>query len=280
MKKFERKYYLLNYIVVFGIILLFLNDHYFKWEFSNWITGKLSDFIGLLILPFFLTFFFPKTMKWHVILTGLFFVFWKSPFSQGFIDVYNSIAFIEITRVVDYSDLVALSILPLSYYFLKQIFIIDKLRIDKINIHPVIILFPSIIIFMATSPPYWHRFTHSEGDIKFYKNTIKVKMNQEEVLEKMRDYKIEAVVDTTFGNDFHRDSYVKELGFYQIDQIIIDTDTIRDVKFSMISFKEGRTKVFLNSMNISKNIKEKDVKNELRKYYRKLLRKYIKEKVK
>lgn len=267
----NRKYYLLNYIFILGIILLFLNDHFFKWQFSNWITGKLSDFIGLLILPFLLSFIFPKYIKWNVILTGVFFLFWKSPFSQGFIDFYNSITFIEITRVVDYSDLIALSILPLSYFFIKRLKDFKRLRIEKINIHPLIILLPSIIIFMASSPPYWHEFIYSKGNVKFYKNRINISESQQKILDKIGAMKIPVTVDTTVYSRYPT---------YVIDKLILDNDTIKDIRFSMVSFKENRTKLYLNAITISEDIEDADVKKELRKYYKKLLRRYFKEKIK
>lgn len=279
----NRKYYLLNYIFVLGIILLFLNDHFFKWQFSNWITGKLSDFIGLLILPFLLSFVFPKHIKWNVIFTGVFFVFWKSSFSQSFIDFYNSITFIKITRVVDYSDLITLSILPLSYYFLKRIHVSKRLILNRVKIHPLIILFPSIVVFMATSPPYWHNFTHSDGNVKFFKNTISLRKSQDEILKELGQYNINAVIDTSYKNNPYSNGAIKELGFYYINELVIDADTIHDLKFSMVSFKKdkkNKTKIFINAMNISEDIEDTDIKKELRKYYKKLLRKYIKRSLK
>lgn len=42
------------------LALLLCNDFWLKEEFSNVITGKLSDFTGLFIFPFFWSAFFPK----------------------------------------------------------------------------------------------------------------------------------------------------------------------------------------------------------------------------
>jgi hypothetical protein len=276
----HRKYYLLNYIFIFGITLLFLNDHLFKWQFSNWVTGKLSDFIGLLILPFLLSFIFPKHLKLNVILTGVFFVFWKSPFSQEFINFYNSISFIEITRVVDYSDYIALLVLPFSYSYLRKVPFNDKLKINKVRVHPLLVLIPSVFVFMATSPPYWHGFEHSEGNIQLFKTTIKTRMSQEEILKMMDRHDIKVSLDTTYKGNPYNDSPANKIAFYNIKEIILDNDTINNLKFSMVSFKEHKTKIFINSMAISKEIENDKVKNELRKYYRKLMRKYIKESIK
>lgn len=277
----QRKHYLLNHIFIFGTILLFLNDHIFKWEFSNWVTGKLSDFVGLLVFPFFMTFLFPKAMKWNVILTGLFFIFWKSPFSEDFIELYNSIAFIEITRVVDYSDLIALSVLPLSYYLMSQIHVSEGFLFKKIKVNPLLVLLPSVFVFMATSPPHHYYFKYLDGgNLKFGKYSVNVKMRQESILEKLHKNQIEVYIDTLlYRPNLERPLHVQE-NFYRVSQIIIEQDTLNDLQFSMIPVAKNKTKIFLISMNISEDIQEAEVKGELRKYYRKLLKRYIKNTVK
>ncbi|MFI1743617.1 hypothetical protein [Thalassobellus sediminis] len=272
----NRKYYLLNYIFIFGIVLLFFNDHFFKLQFSNWFTGKFSDFIGLLVFPFFLSFLFPKAIKWNVILTGVFFIFWKSPFSQDFIEFYNAITFIKITRVIDYTDYIALSILPIAYYFLKRIFIFDRLHFNKIVINPILLLLPTILVFMATSRPFYYDFYFSsKGNVRFFKNRINVKISQQDVLSEMGKMKVSVVPDSTFNT--HNP---KVFNFYSIDELILDKDTIKDLRFSMVSFKDSKTTIYLNAITISKEIKEDEVSKELRKYYKKILRKYIKENIK
>lgn len=260
---------------------MFLNDHIFKWEFSNWVTGKLSDFVGLLVFPFFMTFLFPKAMKWNVILTGLFFIFWKSPFSEDFIELYNSIAFIEITRVVDYSDLIALSVLPLSYYLMSQIHVSEGFLFKKIKVNPLLVLLPSVFVFMATSPPHHYYFKYLDGgNLKFGKYSVNVKMRQESILEKLHKNQIEVYIDTLlYRPNLERPLHVQE-NFYRVSQIIIEQDTLNDLQFSMIPVAKNKTKIFLISMNISEDIQEAEVKGELRKYYRKLLKRYIKNTVK
>ena len=100
----------LNWIFIPGLLLLVINDHYLKSEFPNWMTGKISDFAGLLIFPMFLQFLFPRLRRFSVLLTGLLFVFFKLPVSDAAIAVYDKIAIIPITRTVDYSDLMALPV--------------------------------------------------------------------------------------------------------------------------------------------------------------------------
>jgi hypothetical protein len=45
---------LLHPVAIASIAILVLNDHVLKPTFSNWITGKLSDFAGLVFFPLLL----------------------------------------------------------------------------------------------------------------------------------------------------------------------------------------------------------------------------------
>jgi hypothetical protein len=108
-------------LFVLGIIVLVLNDFYLKYEFHNIITGKLSDFAGLFVFPFFVSIFLPKHLLKVYIGTALFFVFWKLEISNDFIAFISDFSNMAFYRTVDISDLVALSILPFSYtYFEKR----------------------------------------------------------------------------------------------------------------------------------------------------------------
>ena len=137
---------LTTYWFLIVLTLLLLNDFVFKELFSNWMTGKLSEFAGLFIFPLFWTALLPRQKNKIFWLTGLFFIFWKSPFSQSFIDNWNDLGLWSISRTVDYTDLIALTILPLAF---RLVNINKKLR--TIKIHPVLPLLLSAFSFMATS---------------------------------------------------------------------------------------------------------------------------------
>ena len=47
----SRRSYLVDFIFLSSLILLIVNDHYLKWTYANWLTGKLSDIAGLVLLP-------------------------------------------------------------------------------------------------------------------------------------------------------------------------------------------------------------------------------------
>ena len=97
-----------------SLLILLLNDFILKTVFHNYLTGKLSDFAGLLAFPFFWSVLFPKRTKEIHIAVALFFIFWKSPFSEDFVDFFG------FYRVVDFSDFIALVSVFVSFQLLKK----------------------------------------------------------------------------------------------------------------------------------------------------------------
>lgn len=148
-------------VFIIPLVLLIINDFLLKPVFHNIITGKISDFAGLFIFPLFWSVFFFNKRKYIYIFTFVFFVFWKSPLSQSFIDFFNSIFVFNISRSVDFSDLIALVSLPFSYLFLNKYIHtqslscsdnkrnISLLFLKKILINTMAVL--AIISFCATS---------------------------------------------------------------------------------------------------------------------------------
>lgn len=128
-------------VFIISLIILILNDCFFKTIFHNFITGKLSDFAGLFAFPFFWSVIFPKRVKEIHLGTFLFFVFWKSPFSETFVH------FIGASRIVDFSDNMALVSVFLSFQILKKESYVLKL-------HPLflqLIVLLSCFSFVATT---------------------------------------------------------------------------------------------------------------------------------
>jgi hypothetical protein len=99
---------ILNPFFIIGLFLLMINDFYLKSEFSNFLTGKISDFSGLLIFPMFIAALVPRFKKYISIIIGLGFIIWKLPIISPLIDLINTIFPFTINRVVDYSDYIAL----------------------------------------------------------------------------------------------------------------------------------------------------------------------------
>ncbi|MGB3547731.1 MAG: hypothetical protein WBA17_12195, partial [Saprospiraceae bacterium] len=96
----SRHAYLFNSVFIGGLLLLLLNDHILKAAYGNVLTGKLSDFAGVLILPLLLRFVTGRSSLLCIGLTVWFFTWWKSPLSQGAIDLVNGLTSLHWVRVV------------------------------------------------------------------------------------------------------------------------------------------------------------------------------------
>jgi hypothetical protein len=147
-------YVLSTPVFLICLALLLANDLILKDLFHNGLTGKLSDFCGLFIFPVFFSVFFPKCKKHVYVLTALLFVWWKSPLCQPAIELWNHLSLIRVSRTLDYSDLFALLVLPLSYAFQNA----PGKRYVRIS--PVFPLIFSAFAFMATS--YQKDFTYNK----------------------------------------------------------------------------------------------------------------------
>lgn len=115
-----------------AVSLMALNDHWLKFQYPGWVTGKLSDFAGLYFTPIFLlalvvsvAWLFSKKlslqqMKWgtlfFIILVDSVFIMvktspaWGEAYRQVVLTLIGSVSLIQ-----DPSDLWALLMSPLSY---------------------------------------------------------------------------------------------------------------------------------------------------------------------
>lgn len=171
-----------NPYFIFSLALLILNDWFFKYQFHNAITGKLSDFAGLFAFPFFFGILFPKKIKIVYSSTFLLFILWKSEFSQPFIDLINYKTEL-INRVVDFSDGIAIVSIPFSYFLLNQ----NKV----INLKPLfskIILIISCIAFTATSSPRHVFSPNKKYNFNFSKKELVQRFNKIQKDKLNKDY--------------------------------------------------------------------------------------------
>jgi hypothetical protein len=99
-------------VFLVSLALLLANDLYLKAVYPGLFTGKLSDFSGLLVFSLFLFPLLPVAAAKVAAGVALFFTWWKSPYSSFAIHLVNDFGLISIGRVVDYSDLLALAVLP------------------------------------------------------------------------------------------------------------------------------------------------------------------------
>jgi len=160
-----------------GLVLLIINDHLLKASYPGIVTGKLSDIAGLFVFPLFFSAFFPEHRRSVYLITAAGFIFWKSTASQFFINSWN-VHFMAINRVVDYSDLLALLILPLSFLYSK------KFRIPQKTFNPTPIILIASVAFIATSRAKYiaayqvYKFSYSKEELIRRLNIIAKKDKQ------------------------------------------------------------------------------------------------------
>ncbi len=139
---------------VAGLALLLLNDFALKQHYPGIVTGKLSDFAGLWVFPMFVLAFVRGRAAAIYVATALGFVLWKSPLSQPVIDTWNGQGIWHAARAVDYTDLAALAVLPMSLAYARRM-IARPLRGSVAGLVALPLLTATALFaFVATSVSY------------------------------------------------------------------------------------------------------------------------------
>src|SRR2546425_12188356 len=94
--------------LVGSVFTLIVNDWVLKPAFHNTLTGKLSDFAGLVALTLFACAVSERLRWWSASVISASFIYWKSPHSQPLVAYLNEALPLGIGRTPDYSDLLAL----------------------------------------------------------------------------------------------------------------------------------------------------------------------------
>jgi len=179
-------------LFLISIVILLTNDLFLKYEYHNFLTGKLSDFAGLFAFPFFISYFYPKQSKPIYIFTGILFMLWKSELSQPIFEAAQVLN-IGIYRTIDYSDFIAIIIMPLSYKYFKNDY---KNSLKSISILKPLIIGICCFSFIATTLPKevgkYNMASNLELDI--------FEENIETVKTKLQLYKLEE--DSRFNYSF------------------------------------------------------------------------------
>lgn len=287
----QRLYLLIQPAFLFSIALLLFNDLSFKYEFHNWVTGKLSDFAGLFALAIFLIAFFPSKRKQVLITVAIFFAWWKSPLASSFIWFCQNKFELPINRVVDYTDLIALIVLPFAYR--------SSDREERISIYPKPVLiavmsFVALFAFCFTSMPRNAMYyQEKEGYVSYYKYFKTIK-SQEQVLQALTQkgifYTLDSITYRRTNADFvwragdsntvkwnaipnAGDSliYIRraETPFYTISSYTINGKLVKDIRFS---FYKGKKK---NDISVLSFISEEYLRSndaKMRREFKKALR--------
>ena len=282
----KRKDLIVNLYFIVGLVLLILNDFYLKYEYGNFITGKLSDFAGLLIFPMFVATIIPKLRKSVSIITGIGFVAWKLPLFTPVINVINQMSIIPIHRVVDYSDYMALLVLPLSHYLINYYELKSIIKIEQIKYFSRFALLGiAFFAFCSTSLGFREM---PQGTI-YIGDAYNIKLPKDSV--------IVAIQRLGYNCDFHKiDMHERDsltygfITYYQTDNIVryydkqktSGIDTIASVKYELEEINPQKTKLTIINVVLSKesNIQNWRTLKYLSKEYSKWLKENLIEKVK
>lgn len=115
-------------LLIAAVAVLVVNDWVLKPAFHNALTGKLSDVAGVAAFALFWAALVPRHRFHAFLMTAVGFTVWKSPASQPVINAWNALGWGMIGRVVDWTDLVALAVLPVIYRYEPRAVAIPPLR--------------------------------------------------------------------------------------------------------------------------------------------------------
>ncbi len=257
---------LLHPFFLISLFLLLLNDISLKYEFHNGLTGKLSDFTGLFVFALFLIVLIPHYKIYVLVFCGLFFIWWKSILSTPFIDAWNDLMPILIDRVIDYSDLSALLVLPLAFIVSnKQYDPVIRYRRFWINFIGLV----SIFAFCFTSPPRYALY-YTDNNGLSYHGGFETRKSEEELIQKLKSRNIIFYRDSSayyplqdreyyykrknndtttewvrVNNSFDSTLYIKQIedAFIVIPSYKIDDTELVNVK---ISYRKGDKKNYVS----------------------------------
>ena len=229
--------YITNPIFVISLIILLLNDFYWKSTYHNFITGKLSDISGIIVFSLFITFFRSDWKKHLFIITAVLFALWKSAASQVFIDSWNALNLIAIDRIVDYGDILCLILLiPLYHYRPKPV--VSTSSAQKFIIYPTVAA--TLFAIVATS-----MVKHLPVDTISIHEFYKVRTSQESFLKSLENNQIKCTVtDSIFI--VNEDTLNKII----LEDFILNQDTISEAIIGILD-KGKRIKVYVKTLQFS-----------------------------
>lgn len=235
---------LLHPVFLLSLLLLILNDFYFKAAYHNAFTGKLSDVTGLFAFAVFLIALLPVPRRNILIGVALFFTWWKSPLSGPLIDFFNLHSPMPVGRVADSSDLLALAVLPAT------------LLIRPMNVTPVLwkrlasLAVAAVCLFSFSATSMVRRLT-SDKRIIIYKS-LRARQKPEEVTqilkkEQLDPRPIEAIYFDYDGSSlFVRNDSAGASRYVTVDSVVSQLYTREGVGHSWLipQFLVGKDTVY------------------------------------
>jgi hypothetical protein len=203
-----------------GLCILLLNDFVLKQHFHNSFTGKLSDFAGLFVFSLFWTIFTPRYKFPIYLLTATLFIFWKSEHSQSLIEGWNSLQLFRVGRTVDYSDLIALIMLPISYAY-------SSLKAHVDSPHEALYGIAVIAVFAFTATSYSHdtyydnRYRFQDSKVELIKKikSLRTKYDRSAFLLESDSDKFDVYFDDCVGSASINVSEENGLGVIRLNKI-------------------------------------------------------------
>lgn len=220
----KRPYLLQSRLFLLGLGVLVVNDHYFKLAYPNWFTGKVSDFAGLFILPVFLSAVSGRSVALNCFLSALVFTVWKSPLVEPLITAGNAMG-LPFHRTIDFTDLIALVMLPLSYRYITTIPAIKPIS-KKLTINTLALI--SFIGLTSTSmaPDFGAEM----------KKSYRIKRTRPELLNEIEKLNCELEAEVSDAGDT----------VYVLRNLVVQGDSIiRTARFRIKEKKNGSTLTLL-----------------------------------
>ena len=183
---------LLHPLFILSLACLLANDISWKYEYHNWLTGKLSDFAGLFVLSVFLSAFFHRHRLLIYIGITIFFIWWKSPLSQSLIDLLNQSLDLSFNRTIDHTDLVAIP-------FIYAAGLLKPPAYNFSLANRVAIYFVSAVCLVAFCSTSYLRKIMIEPDMGpriTYSETYPTRFKQEDILYKLDSMQLAYKVDS------------------------------------------------------------------------------------
>lgn len=255
---------ILNPYFLIGLCLLMANDFVFKYEYGNFITGKLSDYVGLLIFPMFVAYLVPKLRRSISLIVGFAFFIWKTPLATPFIEQVNGLFSFSLYRTIDYTDYMALPILLLSHYLINnyeyKVWIPGMIRQKQFCTYSILVV--AFFAFCATSVP--RPFEMPQGTVYIGKS-YNIKLSKDSIITTIKqlgyncDYYESDSVRLRNGilpkSYYQTDNIVR---YYRNGEILEVIDTIGNIKYTLTELNPKKTRLSIINVTISEDANLQD----------------------
>ncbi|MEI9944027.1 MAG: hypothetical protein WDN26_07355 [Chitinophagaceae bacterium] len=219
---------LLHPLFITSIILLLLNDFLWKYQFHNWFTGKLSDFAGLFAFTVFFFALFNRHRKIVAVIITLFFLWWKSPLSGNAILFFNSAFHLPVNRIIDYSDLVALTVIPFAFYLKEK-------NISLSYVRRILVGCACIVCFFSFTATTMLRRIVDDNKVKV-DGYLKTKKKEDAIVNSFARHGITLKKDSAIYEKIWNNNYYLKATSANGNRVMIPVDSLYNGVYTKISY--------------------------------------------